>query len=76
MTAVGDLKLSLSALIMVMRGAGVSNDPLLAAISNGIGTETEGEDDVEVLTFDINGYASNDILRFVRPNQHIAKGYP
>lgn len=69
-TAVGDLKLSLSALIMVMRGAGVNNDPLLAAISNGIGTETEGEDDVEVLTFDINGYASNDILRFVRPNQH------
>ena len=70
MTAVRDLALSLSGLIMVMRGAGANNDPLLAAISNGIGTETEVEDEIEVLTFDINGYPSSDIVRFTRSNRH------
>ncbi len=69
-TAVRDLALSLSGLIMVMRGAGANNDPLLAAISNGIGTETEVEDEIEVLTFDINGYPSSDIVRFTRSNRH------
>ncbi len=70
MRALEESDLSLSGVIMVMRGARADVDQLLAALSNGIVAEPENADNVAVTAFDINGYPSSDIVRFTRSNQH------
>lgn len=66
--AVQQSQLSLEGLSLAMKGAGARTDKYLSAIAGGIGSETD--QDVKTLTFDINGYAASDILRFVGSDGH------
>lgn len=61
--------LSPAGLSLVLRGAGALRDPLLTAISGEHFDNAEAVENAQALIFDINGYPSSDIVRFVAPGQ-------